>query len=221
MEISINIITTSNYGMQLKENSVLIEQLNKLSDYFEVNVLLNGGDLLDTSRNPITKSTVYRHSLVLTHGKAQQFLHENTKSKYYLCIDEDDQFYSVEDIIKLKDLPDIEGLIGFNYYINEKGHLSRVENTTVLGVANWNFLWNKNDLDKRNLHRFNMNYYDDSCFYIPVYYSYKECTIITNCLYQHNIDNSRMSRCAINVIRDYISQIYQDLHLAVTKRITL
>lgn len=57
--------------------------------------------------------------------------------------------------------------------------------------------------------------------FIPVYYSYKECTIITNCLYQHNIDNSRMSRCAINVIRDYISQIYQDLHLAVTKRITL
>lgn len=109
--LSINVVHTPGYGYALTDNATLVEQLNYIADNYpvDVNVLINGNS---TDNKDLCLSSVIQINQLdkrLKLGLARYELSKMTTTKWYMQIDEDDEFFSVDSWLPtlLKDLPEI------------------------------------------------------------------------------------------------------------------
>lgn len=222
-DLTINVIYTEGSNFTLPKNKVLLKQLRQFKKLgSEIAILINGKESQNRIPNEIWndfinhKFKTYISDDKFTHGAALNYLHDRCLTDWYINIDEDDEFTDIDEVKQLlesviylrknfKINPNSLIMYGFNWiyespntkelkslYHPTESNCSEIP--SVVSMSNWNFLFNKVQLDSLNLRRYDLNLMDDTLFYIDLYHAYKgECI-----LYNKSIINYYKTRSTIS-----------------------
>lgn len=249
-DLTINVIYTEGSNFTLPKNKVLLKQLRQLKKSgFEISILINGKESQNKIPNEIWndfinhKFKLYIVDIKFTHGAALNYLHDKCLTDWYINIDEDDEFTDIDEVKQLlesviylrknfKISPKSLIMYGFNWiyespntkelkslYHPTESNCSKIP--SVVSMSNWNFLFNKAQLDSLNLRRYDLNLMDDTLFYIDLYHAYKgECI-----LYNESIINYYKTRSTISTTqlsedaRKYLDKLLERRIFKVSARI--
>lgn len=223
-DLTLNVIYTEGSNFTLLQNLNLLEQLKELRlAGAGVAILINGKDSCKTISEDLLQDLKNRgfrlylnNAKKFTHGAALNYLHDRCLTDWYINVDEDDEFTDIDEVKQLlesviylrknfKINPNSLIMYGFNWIYespNTKELKSLYHPTesgcseipSVISMSNWNYLFNKAQLDSLNLRRYDLNLMDDTLFYIDLYHAYKgECI-----LYDESIINYYKTRSTIS-----------------------
>lgn len=249
-DLTINVIYTEGSNFTLPENKVLLKQLRQLKRLgFEIAILINGKDSQNRIPNEIwndfinSKFKTYVSDDKFTHGAALNYLHDRCLTDWYINIDEDDEFTDVDEVKQLlesviylrknfKINPNSLIMYGFNWiyespntkelkslYHPTESNCSEIP--SVASMSNWNFLFNKVQLDSLNLRRYDLNLMDDTLFYIDLYHAYKgECVLYNESIINYYKTRSTISKTQLSEdAQKYLDKLLERRAFKVSARI--
>lgn len=237
-QFSINVVHTvwGEHHLLTKDN-VLLKQLEILScnPNICINILLNGKDACDGWRNEWLRNNhsvkfleasdpkvrIYKNEKnPFTHGASIQYLHNLCNTRYYICIDEDDEF--TEDFMEsptslFKQLPEGK-LVTYRFYWVKKDYSvaypcfyeNRYDMKSIRSFSNWNFIFDKKFLDDHKIVRPDVNKYDDCLYYERLWSAYKGlCYLREMRVLNYRNDHSVLSK-GEDDIQPYINYMLKD-----------
>lgn len=205
-DLSINIVNTPGYGSELKDNPVLLAQLDELMNLgVNVNILMNGNTENEISARKNLRVKKIPERVVL--GKARYILHDFTETTWYINIDEDDSFMPIQswihDLIRSLELVNTATAF-YKYQVVWADKTQTLpENTNKLMCnspidpkytqVNCGAIYNKTRLGKRFCRPY-MNLSEDDIFYMYLCSEYKFTTFINLEIQRYNRTLSTMSK---------------------------
>lgn len=205
-KLSINVVHTPNYGVELLDNRSLLDKLKFLSRLgVSVNVLINGKPSRDITEL-CDKFNVISSDERLVLGKARYKLHSEATTEWYMNIDEDDDFMPIETwLFALADaLPKINTATAFMKYklVMSTSQVILPANTEMLKEGpitreytpiSYGSLYNKSRLGDAFCRPY-MNLAEDDLFWAYLCSEYKDTTFIDLPVFIYNRKDSVMSK---------------------------
>lgn len=204
-DLTINVVHTPNYGVELLDNKRLLTQLSELiTKGVKVNILINGKTDKELPIVDGAKHVSLAERVPL--GRARYLLHKEVQTTWYMNIDEDDSFVTIESWFEelLQNLSWIETPTVFcKYYVawdSQKVDLYPEVSSLKLGPIKNEFtqvncacLFNKEKLGEEFYRPF-VNYMEDNLFWAYLCSEHKDTTFMNLPIQIYDRSNSLMSK---------------------------